>query len=571
MSVIAARNLTLWLGSLALGFLTLAAAGQAAAAPAPPDAPRPLTRTYRVGLTDEGANRIQEQMADAIARRLAALGTITAQCEPRGTREIVVRVTAPSVDAFADIPALLQKQGGLELRPVHPQSDALLQQGVCPPDYVMMAEYSPSNQAARVHLVAQQPSGPAREEVTAAKTARDPSTGQETIEIAFSNEGATLFAELTRARIGERIALVVDDQVLLAPVVRQEIQGGHCVLTGNFSPPEARRLAALIAHPLPAPVDSVSVVADASPLRVSIEVKLIELRGEDERTLTIGRLLDAQPAPSATNISSARAQRLAMRSSLKDDPHFSAILATLDAPQTNRTAELAGNQLDWPGRHLTNAANMRLSAELGPAASAVLTDSQCRLLVRALEQDTRASVFSTPRVTVASGQQTRVQMVNLVSVRTGIHPDAVVAPGVWVRTNTPVYTLAQVPVGPSLDLAPIVLADAQGIDLTVTVTLTEFLGYDPPIRSRRVQVWKNGAKTRVDTPLPRFRVRQMQAPVRLEDGQTVLLATRPEPDLDPTQRPDSLPGRVSSRKPPPPVSQRFLVFLTPRLVHPVAH
>jgi len=213
---------------------------------------------------------------------------------------------------------------------------------------------------------------------------------------------------------------------------------------------------------------------------------------------------------------------------------------------------------------------MRLSAELGPAASAVLTDPQCRLLVRALGQNPHASVFSTPRITVASGQQTRVQMVNLISVRTGIHPDAVVQPMTWVRTNTPVYTLAQVPVGPSLDLAPIVRADEQGIDLIVTATLTEFLGYDPPIRSRRVQVWKNGAKKRIDVPLPRFRVRQMQAPVRIEDGQTVLVATWPGPDIDPTQRPNSRSAGLSGRSQPRPAFQRFLVFLTPRLAHPVA-
>lgn len=355
-------------------------------------------------------------------------------------------------------------------------ADALPQQGVCAPDFVMMAEHSAPDAAARVHVVAQHPTGPAPTRVS----------------------------------------------------------------------------------------------ADASPPRVSIEVKLIDLRGEEERALTLGRLLDAQPTPSATNSSSAQAQRLAMRPSLKDDPHLSAILDALDEPQTNRTAELDGSQLDWPGRHLTNAANIRLSAELGPAASAVLTDSQCRLLVRALEQHPHASVFSTPRVTVASGQQTRVQMVHLLAVRTGIHPDAVVQPGIWGRTNTPIYTLAQVPVGPSLDLAPIARADAQGIDLAVTATLTEFLGYDPPIRSQRVQVWKNGAKKRIDAPLPRFRVRQMQTPVRIEDGQTVLVATWPGPDLNPTQGPDSRSARVSGRNQPRSASQRFLVFLTPRLVQPVA-
>ncbi|HNV00409.1 MAG: hypothetical protein KA191_06000 [Verrucomicrobia bacterium] len=313
-----------------------------------------------------------------------------------------------------------------------------------------------------------------------------------------------------------------------------------------------------------------AMMAEELPHRVSIEVKLVELRGADAQAVMIGRLLDAQPAPADTNISAAGIHRSAALGNLRNDARFSAIFAKLDEPQTNRTAELQGDQLDWPGRHLTNAANMRLSAELGPAASAVLTDPQCRLLVRALGQNPHASVFSTPRITVASGQQTRVQMVNLISVRTGIHPDAVVQPMTWVRTNTPVYTLAQVPVGPSLDLAPIVRADEQGIDLIVTATLTEFLGYDPPIRSRRVQVWKNGAKKRIDVPLPRFRVRQMQAPVRIEDGQTVLVATWPGPDIDPTQRPNSRSAGLSGRSQPRPAFQRFLVFLTPRLAHPVA-
>jgi len=65
------------------------------------------------------------------------------------------------------------------------------------------------------------------------------------IQIKFRKPAIGIWAEATHRNIGKAIAIVLDDQVLSAPVVRSEIQGGNCSITGNFSIDEARYIVAL--------------------------------------------------------------------------------------------------------------------------------------------------------------------------------------------------------------------------------------------------------------------------------------------------------------------------------------
>jgi len=57
--------------------------------------------------------------------------------------------------------------------------------------------------------------------------------GFEEIEIVFTEEGKKKFAALTGKLIGERLAILVDGQVVSAPVVREKITGGMGHITGN--------------------------------------------------------------------------------------------------------------------------------------------------------------------------------------------------------------------------------------------------------------------------------------------------------------------------------------------------
>ena len=48
--------------------------------------------------------------------------------------------------------------------------------------------------------------------------------------------------EVTEKMLGKRIALVVEERVLTAPVVREAIKGGKISITGNFSVEEAEKI-----------------------------------------------------------------------------------------------------------------------------------------------------------------------------------------------------------------------------------------------------------------------------------------------------------------------------------------
>jgi preprotein translocase subunit SecD len=58
--------------------------------------------------------------------------------------------------------------------------------------------------------------------------------------------GARKFAEITRANVGKPFAIVLDDKVLSAPVIREPIIGGSGVISGGFNLVEAKQLALLL-------------------------------------------------------------------------------------------------------------------------------------------------------------------------------------------------------------------------------------------------------------------------------------------------------------------------------------
>ncbi|MCL0074850.1 protein translocase subunit SecD [Thermodesulfovibrionales bacterium] len=81
------------------------------------------------------------------------------------------------------------------------------------------------------------------------------------VSIAFCSEGAKIFKKVTGQNVGERLAIVLDDNVRSAPVIREEIAGGRAQITGTFTMAEAIDLSiALRAGALPAPVEMIKNV-----------------------------------------------------------------------------------------------------------------------------------------------------------------------------------------------------------------------------------------------------------------------------------------------------------------------
>jgi len=84
----------------------------------------------------------------------------------------------------------------------------------------------------------------------------DPRFNDPYVSIDFNAVGAKRFDQITAANVGKRMAIVLDDTVYSAPVIRERISGGSAQVSGSFTEQEATDLAIVLrAGSLPAPVE----------------------------------------------------------------------------------------------------------------------------------------------------------------------------------------------------------------------------------------------------------------------------------------------------------------------------
>ena len=78
------------------------------------------------------------------------------------------------------------------------------------------------------------------------------------VELTLNSRGARIFDEITGQNVGKQLAIILDDIVQSAPVIRERISGGKAQISGSFTTEEAHDLAIVLrAGALPAPVDIV--------------------------------------------------------------------------------------------------------------------------------------------------------------------------------------------------------------------------------------------------------------------------------------------------------------------------
>lgn len=115
----------------------------------------------------------------------------------------------------------------------------------------------------------------------------DGQSGEPVVSFRFNAAGAGKFGQITAANVGKPFAIVLDNKVITAPVIRSPILGGSGIISGNFSVESANDLALLLrAGALPAPLkiveersvgpslgsDSIAAGAKASVVAVAFVV-----------------------------------------------------------------------------------------------------------------------------------------------------------------------------------------------------------------------------------------------------------------------------------------------------------
>lgn len=71
-------------------------------------------------------------------------------------------------------------------------------------------------------------------------------SGQVVVNMSMNPEGTRIWSELTKKNKGNHIAIAVDNQVVSAPVVSNQIDGGNSVISGSFTQEEAQDLSNML-------------------------------------------------------------------------------------------------------------------------------------------------------------------------------------------------------------------------------------------------------------------------------------------------------------------------------------
>jgi preprotein translocase subunit SecD len=193
------------------------------------------------------------QSIEIIRKRIDQLGTTEPSIQRQGADRIQVQV--PGLQDPSRLKALLGQTAQLTFRLVDPTMSPQQAQQTRPPagSEVLMSQDDPPTP----YLIEQRVLV-AGQDLVDAQPGFDQNTREPIVTFRFNTNGARRFAEATQQNVGRPFAIVLDNRVISAPVIREPITGGSGQISGNFTVQQANDLAILLrAGALPVPLQVV--------------------------------------------------------------------------------------------------------------------------------------------------------------------------------------------------------------------------------------------------------------------------------------------------------------------------
>jgi preprotein translocase subunit SecD len=192
-----------------------------------------------------------EQSIQIVDRRVNELGTVEPSIQRQGVDRVLVQV--PGLQDPSRLKELLGKTAKLTFRLVDQTvSPDQAQQGRLPPESELLKGSKAENLQPYVIEKRVIVSG---EDLTDAQPGFDQRNGEPIVTFRFNTNGARRFAQVTQENVGRPFAIILDNEVISAPVIREPILGGSGQISGSFTVQQANDLAILLrAGALPAPL-----------------------------------------------------------------------------------------------------------------------------------------------------------------------------------------------------------------------------------------------------------------------------------------------------------------------------
>jgi preprotein translocase subunit SecD len=207
-----------------------------------------ITLTPTEAALTERVRQAVDQSIEIIQRRVNELGLVEPTIQREGLDRILVQV--PGLQDPSRLKEILGKTAKLDFRMVDLSMTAEQAEASRPPadSEILDGEGGAKYLIEKRVLV----SGG---DLVDAQPGFDQRTSEPIVSFRFNSSGARKFAEATQQNVGKPFAIVLDNKVISAPVIREPILGGSGQISGNFTVQSANDLAILLrAGALPAPL-----------------------------------------------------------------------------------------------------------------------------------------------------------------------------------------------------------------------------------------------------------------------------------------------------------------------------
>ena len=190
------------------------------------------------------------QSIEIIRRRIDELGTREPTIQRQGERRILVQ--APGLDDPQRLKELLGQTAKLSF---HLLDSSMSAERAVERRAPTGSEILYSDTEPRIPYLIRKRIMVSGENLVDAQPGFEATTNIPVVNFRFDNTGARRFGKATQENVGQPFAIVLDEQVISAPVIREPILGGAGQISGNFTVQSANDLAILLrAGALPAPL-----------------------------------------------------------------------------------------------------------------------------------------------------------------------------------------------------------------------------------------------------------------------------------------------------------------------------
>ena len=198
-------------------------------------------------------NSAMDAAVEVVRKRIDLLGTREPTIIRQGSNRIVVQV--PGLQDPQALKEQLGQTAQLEFKLVDQQAlPSETAAGIAKPGSQIFPYAADSDFAGSFEAV-KRLGGIRGDSLINARAGVDSRNNENIVSIQFDQQGGQKFAQLSTQNVGERFAIILDGEVISAPVFNEPILGGSAQISGNFTAESANRLAiSLQSGALPVPL-----------------------------------------------------------------------------------------------------------------------------------------------------------------------------------------------------------------------------------------------------------------------------------------------------------------------------